>query len=705
MAENPKLMFIVVVDESEKKGDGKEGSFKYTRPVLQSTLQLMGCKARHSFKISRRVFDVMRNNRSNDGFTTFGANISLSDMPEIRSDKESSHEVLHHNSIEENVDKISSRQFELYKRHSTIIVTRPTFLNVVCEALSAYKYVGPNQMADLLLACRIRERKQSVTILLCGTSGCGKSTLSALLGSRLGITNVISTDSIRHMMRSFADEKENPLLWSSTYHAGECLDPVAIAKAKMKRKAKRLAGASQSFLMEDLPDNSTADKCGRKPPDVGSRTEAIGKKQMAIEGFKAQSEMVIDSLDRLITNWEDQNQSAIVEGVHLNLNFVMGLMKKHPSIIPFMVYITNEEKHKERFAVRAKYMALDPARNKYVKYIHNIRTIQDYLCNRADKHLVPKINNTNVDRSVAAIHATVFSCLRRQEAGEKLYDPVTNTVPIIYEEHRNQCAANSLSSKRMFQLIQGLESSRHLVALVNTDGSVARTWPVDSVNGNMISSSKDGSCEESNMFGHLLICKAEPVNLQFGNFGISAWSNDTGGTSYAGSMDDSRADGTDSMSKYYSSFSSSPKISANSKEPMEEISVSGSEDEADEPPAADSEDDHIYIEDIHEEMEGSVDEESTKSDEEYDDLAMLDGLEDGYSSSDNEPPAANCKRLTNALLREINSVKKIDVLELIQKYQQSLDLFFENSETLNQQSSNFRFHSDRNQTFGDHSLQ
>ncbi|PKU77623.1 P-loop NTPase domain-containing protein LPA1-like [Dendrobium catenatum] len=697
MADNPKLMFIVVVDESEKKGDGKEGGFKYTRPVLQSTLQLMGCKARHSFKISRRVFDVMRNNRSNDGFTTFGANISLSDMPEIRSDKESSHEVLDHNSIEENVDKISSRQFELYKRHSTVIVTRPTFLNVVCDALSVYKYVGPNQMADLLLACRIRERKASVTILLCGTSGCGKSTLSALLGSRLGITNVISTDSIRHMMRSFADEKENPLLWSSTYHAGECLDPVAIAKAKMKRKAKRLAGASQSFLMEDLPDNSTADKCGRKPPDVGSTTEAISKKQMAIEGFKAQSEMVIDSLDRLITNWEDQNQSAIVEGVHLNLNFVMGLMKKHPSIIPFMVYITNEEKHKERFAVRAKYMALDPARNKYVKYIHNIRTIQDYLCNRADKHLVPKINNTNVDRSVAAIHATVFSCLRRQEAGEKLYDPVTNTVPIIYEEHRNQCAANSLSSKRMFQLIQGLGSSRRLMALVNTDGSVARTWSVDSVNGNIISSSKDRSCDESNIFGHLLICKAEPVNLQFGNFGISAWSNDTGGTSYAGSMDDSRADGTDSMSKYYSSFSSSPKISGNSKEPMEEISVFGSEDEADEPPAADSEDDHIYIEDIHEEMGGSVDEESTKSDEEYDDLAMLDGLEDGYSSSsDNELPAANCKRLTNTLLREINSVQKIDVLELIQKYQQSLDLFFENSESLNQ-SSNFRFHSDRNE--------
>lgn len=33
----------------------------------------------------------------------------------------------------------------------------------------------------LFSSFRIRERKESVTVLLCGTSGCGKSTLSALL--------------------------------------------------------------------------------------------------------------------------------------------------------------------------------------------------------------------------------------------------------------------------------------------------------------------------------------------------------------------------------------------------------------------------------------------------------------------------------------------------------------------------------------------
>jgi len=414
-------------------------------------------------------------------------------------------------------------------------------------------------------------------------------------GNRLGVTTVISTDSIRHMMRSFVDEKQNPLLWASTYHAGEYLDPEAVAEAKAKRKAKKLAGIANLRSKDELSDGYTAGKSGSGAPEVTSGTaEFISPKQMAIEGFKAQSEMVIDSLDRLITAWEERKESVVVEGVHLSLNFVvnkfhqitglsaeflsffvygqkyffqfysdmqMGLMKKHPSILPFMIYITNEEKHMERFAVRAKYMTLDPAKNKYVKYIRNIRTIQEYLCKRADKHLVPKINNTNVDKSVAAIHATVFSCLRRREAGEQLYDPTTNTIALVDEEYRNQCAANSLSSKGMFQLIQRKGSSRHLMALLNTDGSVAKAWPVDSVDGNGKPGSGQGTDSGKGipMYGPLQIGKAEPVNLQFGHFGISAWPSD-GGTSHAGSVDESRADGTDTGSRYYSSCCSSPRM-------------------------------------------------------------------------------------------------------------------------------------------------
>uniref|UniRef100_A0A453FVZ5 Uncharacterized protein n=1 Tax=Aegilops tauschii subsp. strangulata TaxID=200361 RepID=A0A453FVZ5_AEGTS len=430
------------------------------------------------------------------------------------------------------------------------------------------------------------------------------------------------------MMRSFADEKQNPLLYASTYHAGEYLDPVAVAKSK----AKKLSTVSHTNGGKD----GTSDvKSHHGSSDLPPRTELIGNKQMAIEGFKAQSEMVIDSLDRLITSWEEQKRSVIVEGVHLSLNFVMGLMKKHPSIIPFMVYIANEEKHMERFAVRAKYMTLDPAKNRYIKYIRNIRAIQEYLCNRADKHLVPKINNTNVDQSVAAIHATVFSCLRRREVGEQLYDLNTNTVSVVDEEYRNQRASNSLGSKGMFQFIQRKGSSRNLMALLNPDGSVTKAWHVDSCDGNA-----NGSRSSDKSVG-----KVNPSQI--------------GG-------------------RYFSSCCSSPKTSdCASKEHMEDYSVYGSEEEADDPPDAETDEDLTDEErDVHEIEAGSVDEHSTKSDEEYDDLAMQDVMENGNCSDDDDEQAARFGNRSSPPLDEsILGGADGDDAVVEGRYHHNLDLF------------------------------
>ncbi|KAB1996999.1 hypothetical protein ES319_D13G270700v1 [Gossypium barbadense] len=552
--------------------------------------------------ISQRTFELITRKSSYNSLLQEGSKTLNSDGLKGNTKKEDIHPSNFYRaeagsclvSGEDNRDK--SIPFELYKRRTSIVVKRKCFLDVVCQALDEYKYVGPSERADLILACRIRERKKSITVLLCGTSGCGKSTLSALLASRLGITTVISTDSIRHMMRSFVDEKENPLLWASTYHAGECLDPVAVAEAKAKKKAKKLAGTAQSFPKGERADGSSASKCDAQPMESGSIcTELIGPKQIAVEGFKAQSEMVIDSLDRLITAWEERKESVIIEGVHLSLTFVMGLMRKHPSIIPFMIYISNEDKHLERFAVRAKYMTLDPAKNK----------------------------------SVAAIHATVFSCFRRHEAGEPLYDPVANTVGVIYDEYK-KCAANSLSSKGMFQLIQRQDSSKQLMALLNTDGSVAKAWPVKPVdsNGRPISGHMCRGGVGLPLYGPLQIGKAEPVNLQFGNFGISAWPSD-GGTSRAGSVDDLRCDAADTGSRHHSSCGSSPRMSDGpAKELKEETSEFGSDDEeVDDPPEVDSDEDFADRHKQFQEEVGSVDEGSTKSDEEYDDLAMEDMVE------------------------------------------------------------------------------
>ncbi|KAF8691754.1 hypothetical protein HU200_040147 [Digitaria exilis] len=659
----PKLLYIAVTD-----GGGRR-AFRYTRPVLQSTLHLMGCKPRHAFKISKRVFNVMKSEllaaSKLDGVTNQENCPALGDGIDTPKNLERSS---------------SSIPFELYKNQTTVVISREQFVSVVCDALSSYKYVGPNQKADLLLACRIKERKESVTILLCGTSGCGKSTLSSLLGSRLGITTVVSTDSIRHMMRGFADEKQNPLLYASTYHAGDYLDPIAVAQAKAKRKANKPTIVSHPNASGGKAVTSDG-KSHHGSTELPPRTELIGNKQMAVEGYKAQSEMVIDSLDRLITSWEEQKESVIVEGVHLSLNFVMGLMKKHPSIIPFMIYITNEEKHMERFAVRAKYMTLDPAKNRYIKYIRNIRAIQEYLCNRADKHLVPKINNTNVDQSVAAIHATVFSCLRRR-GGEQLYDLNTNTVAVVDEEYRNQRAANTLGSKGMFQLIQRKGSSRNLMALLNTDGSVTKAWHVGTSDGNddLHNITKSKKSAENPMLDPSQIGKAEAVNLQFGPFGISAWMSDTGGTSHTGSVEDLRVDSVETSGRNFSSCCSSPKMSdSTSKELMEEYSVYGSEEEADDEPRDGETDEDLTDEerDNHEIDTGSVDEHSTKSDEEYEDLAMRDVMENGDWSDDEQVLSSTKNSLSQESIIRGTGTDEDDGME--GRYHHNLDLFLKMS--------------------------
>jgi 2-phosphoglycerate kinase len=58
-----------------------------------------------------------------------------------------------------------------------------------------------------------------VIILLGGTSGTGKSTLASLLASRLGISTVLSTDTIRHIMRNFLNKSSHGILFASTFEA------------------------------------------------------------------------------------------------------------------------------------------------------------------------------------------------------------------------------------------------------------------------------------------------------------------------------------------------------------------------------------------------------------------------------------------------------------------------------------------------------
>ena len=110
----------------------------------------------------------------------------------------------------------------------------------------------------------------------------------------MGLTTVLSTDNVRHLLRNFLPQDKYPILWASSYHAGE------------------------SEGMEGTPE------------------------QKVIQGFEAQNDMLFDKLDDLIGNFEKRKESLVVEGVHLSVKVMLKLMERHRTCIPFLIYISNE---------------------------------------------------------------------------------------------------------------------------------------------------------------------------------------------------------------------------------------------------------------------------------------------------------------------------------------------------------------------------
>lgn len=79
-----------------------------------------------------------------------------------------------------------------YRKESTIKLERQSWSQfilvnsvLILLGITWSLMVSPTCVADekftTLCWSRVRERKTSVTVLLCGTSGCGKSTLASLL--------------------------------------------------------------------------------------------------------------------------------------------------------------------------------------------------------------------------------------------------------------------------------------------------------------------------------------------------------------------------------------------------------------------------------------------------------------------------------------------------------------------------------------------
>jgi len=130
----------------------------------------------------------------------------------------------------------------------------------------------------------------------------------------------------------------------------------------------------------------------------------LTEKKKILKGYLKQSNLVNHHLIHVIDKLIQRRESVVVEGVHLTVEVIKSLMDKYKYTLPFIVYISKAEKHKERFAVRSKLMTLDPKYNKYVENFDRIRTIQNYIVKKADESYFPKVDNSNIDKSLGNIN-------------------------------------------------------------------------------------------------------------------------------------------------------------------------------------------------------------------------------------------------------------------------------------------------------------
>ncbi|CEM35656.1 unnamed protein product [Vitrella brassicaformis CCMP3155] len=252
-----------------------------------------------------------------------------------------------------------------------------TFLRLLQFALRSFEYFHSHMLLDLAIASQLATRRRSAIILIAGVPGTGKSTLAFHLANQLQIATVLATDSIRHAARHFYTKKENPILYASTYNAGDHVD----------------------------------------------ESEGLSKAERVLKGYLLQSAMVSEFVETFVAGFVRERESVIVEGVHLTVDFMVELCRKHAACVPFLVFIEDEERHMGRFQVRGKNMTLDPKQNKYIGHLPAIRQIQHHLLSSAHRLALPTVDNTCLHQSLSILHASTVTRLRNLAHNRPAFEP------------------------------------------------------------------------------------------------------------------------------------------------------------------------------------------------------------------------------------------------------------------------------------------
>ena len=212
------------------------------------------------------------------------------------------------------------------------------------------------------------EPDKPVILLLGGAAGVGKTSLALAVAQRLGIRRVLSTDSIRNVMRLTLSQELMPALYSSSFEAH------------------------------------------REPPGIDQSSETV------VGGFLDQSRAVAVGARAIIERAIEENTSLVLDGVSL----VPGLLdleayRSSAHIYFLLVARLDEQAFRRHFEERAKQQKNRQA-SRYVARMKEILTIQEWLLEIADRHQVPILDNITLEGSTLLVIRHVVESLRKQSA-------------------------------------------------------------------------------------------------------------------------------------------------------------------------------------------------------------------------------------------------------------------------------------------------
>lgn len=251
--------------------------------------------------------------------------------------------------------------------------------------------VGPDVSARYRLLRVIRRPPRPVIVLVGGVSGTGKSFLAAEIAYRLGISRVVSTDSIREVMRAMVSPALLPTLHASTFNAWEAMLPP-----------------------------------GTPRPEQPSR-EAL------LAGFRDQVQQVNVGLTAVVQRSIQEGSSLVLEGVHLVPGYLRADSFAGALVIPMLVTLPDEQEHRRHFQSRDEETAASRPMHRYMGYFREIRMMQDELEGLARENDVPLLDGLTLDESaeqaVDVVLRRVMVALTPQERASLLGPDANEDAP------------------------------------------------------------------------------------------------------------------------------------------------------------------------------------------------------------------------------------------------------------------------------------